>query len=198
MEEDEESKKRSMESAVADEESRKRGKRMMGILLKTLTEFKNEVDKPSDSDIKRAQVMQSVNEKLKLDKAEQARINERERQEKREKEDWERKEVEERVSCEFQEALESLQLNRKSCLNYLKTEAKPSLFYLPVKFKEIQIEKLDEAKQKFKKNEEEKEDKAKDKDQEKLDKQPVVNAVDATCHLHSAGSLPVKVVNSTE
>lgn len=113
-----------------DEESRKRGKRMMGMLLGTLSKFRHETENKSEAERKREQIDQRLCEKRLLDKEEQARITEKERLEMREKMEVQRKEVEAACMAEIAETTAEYQ---KLHSQFKKTSSTPSLFYKPNK-----------------------------------------------------------------
>lgn len=119
--------KRSKQEVIChDEESRKRGKRMLGMLLGTLDKFKKETESQSEADLKRQLVDQKLNEKRIQDKEEQARITEKERQERMERFELQRKEEQARMEKEMQEVIER---NAELLGNFKKTQAKPQIYY---------------------------------------------------------------------
>jgi flagellar biosynthesis GTPase FlhF len=126
--------------AFPDDQEKKRGRRMMGVLLGTLSKFRTEADPAAD---KQRQIQTKLAEKLQEERAVLAATVERERQEKIER----RKEMRAAWASKVNEELEQQKiLHKKLFSGFLKTEAKDgaaSLYYLPAKLTDDQQDLID-------------------------------------------------------
>jgi len=81
---------------MTNNEVKKRSQRLFGMLLGTLTKFKNESQNKTEAEIKREQIDQKLQEKLKKDHEELVEKMKREEQERKEKVAREKREAEEK------------------------------------------------------------------------------------------------------
>ncbi|CAG8460818.1 9443_t:CDS:2 [Acaulospora colombiana] len=84
-----------------DAEVKKRGQRLFGVINGTLTKFKNESQNKTEAEIKRDQIVQKTQEKLKKDHEELVNQMKTEEQERRERIAREKREAEERRNREL-------------------------------------------------------------------------------------------------
>jgi len=123
---------------TSGEETKKRSKNMFTMLVGTLQAFKNEISNKSEADQRREELEQKIQTKVKEEaenfKEEQRRVL----QEQKEKEQAVRDEIKQQQE---QKELELLNLKWDSHRNqlsaFLKTEAKPAIYYRPAKLDEI-------------------------------------------------------------
>lgn len=131
-------------SASSDEQEKKRGRRMMGVLLGTLSKFRTEVDPAAE---KQRQIQAKLAEKFQEERALLAATVEKERQEKIER----RKEMRAAREAKCSEEMaEKRAVNTKLFSGFFKTEAKegaPALYYLPAKLTEAQQDQIDRQKE---------------------------------------------------
>lgn len=127
-------------SLASDEESRKRGRRMLGLVLGTLQKFRS-TEKADTAADKQRQVQARLSERLQEERLVLAESLERERQERREKRErlraaWKAKED---AEAERRKQEHTLALSR-----FLKTEDSTvhSVLYMPAKMSAEQLEKV--------------------------------------------------------
>jgi len=130
-------------SKKMDEESKKRGRRMMGVLMGTLSQFKKS-DAADSTGIRQRQIQTKLLEKLAEERALLAEQVERERVERRgAAQALEAKHMEESVA-EMQRVRQEIDVAQRC---FLRTKTGPSLFYLPAVLLESQEETLREQQQ---------------------------------------------------
>ncbi|RIB05922.1 pinin/SDK/memA/ protein conserved region-domain-containing protein [Gigaspora rosea] len=113
-----------------NKEVKKRSRKMFGVLLDTLTKFKNESQNKTEAEIKREQIERKLQEKLKKEHEELQENIRREEQERRERIVREKREAEEKRT---NEAKICWATQKKNLANFLRTSTQPSLYYLPAK-----------------------------------------------------------------
>ncbi|CAG8499423.1 4007_t:CDS:2 [Dentiscutata heterogama] len=102
-----------------NKEVKKRSRKMFGVLLDTLTKFKNESQNKTEAEIKREQLERKLQEKLKKEHEELVENIRKEEQERRERIVREKREAEEK-----------------------RTNEAPSLYYLPVKMSQSVVQTI--------------------------------------------------------
>ncbi|CAG8615280.1 721_t:CDS:2 [Acaulospora morrowiae] len=122
-----------------DAEVKKRGQRIFGMLMGTLTKFKNDSQNKSEAEIKRDQIVQKTQEKLKKEHEELVNKMKTEEQERRERIAREKREAEERRIKELRECWSA---QKKNLANFLRTNAEPPLYYLPAKVSQPMVETI--------------------------------------------------------
>lgn len=121
-----------------DEESKKRGKRMMGVLMGTLSQFKKS-DAADSTGIRQRQIQRKLLEKLAEERVLLAEQVERERKERREAAQALKAKHMEESSAAMQRVRQEGEAAQRC---FLRTAAGPSLFYLPAVLLESQEEAL--------------------------------------------------------
>ncbi|RUS24259.1 pinin/SDK/memA/ protein conserved region-domain-containing protein [Jimgerdemannia flammicorona] len=109
---------------------RKRGQRMFANILGTLTKFKNESQHKSEAEIKREQIEQKLQEKLKRERDELS-IKMRKEDEDKKAKAIEQKKMEEEKRLNL--IRNTARLQKSYLANYILTDAQPRLYYLPAK-----------------------------------------------------------------
>ncbi|KAG9286404.1 hypothetical protein G9A89_014570 [Geosiphon pyriformis] len=128
---------------IKDGELKRRGQRMFGMILGTLTKFKNDSQNKTEAEMKREQIDQKLQKKLKKDKEELLEKMKKEDQEKRDKIAKQRKEEEERRQSQLRDCWLNQQ---KNLANYLSTSTEPHLYYLPARLSSRDLETIAEQK----------------------------------------------------
>ncbi len=123
---------------VVDVEEQKRGKRMMGVLLGTLSKFKEESSDPVLQ--KQRQIQTKLAERLQGERTILLETIERERQERIEQAELEREKWDEQCRTEIEETARQRRIN---LANFLVTSTAPPLFYLPAVLTEEQQEVIE-------------------------------------------------------
>ncbi|KAI8875018.1 hypothetical protein K501DRAFT_289540 [Backusella circina FSU 941] len=108
----------------------KRSKRLFGVLLNTLTKFKDDTQQTSQVDKNRKEINDKLHEKLEKEKQEMFEKS-KARKEEREKMFEMKTKEKNRLQEEKRELFQVEQMTHLS--HYLKTETKPCLYYLPKK-----------------------------------------------------------------
>ncbi|CAG8454825.1 10423_t:CDS:2 [Paraglomus occultum] len=124
-------------------ELKKRSQRMFGLMMGTLTKFKNDIQNKTEASLKQEKINQKIQEKLKKEREELAEKMKREEQEKREKIARQKKEDEERRVAELRECWSK---QKKNLANFLCTKTSPPLYYLPAKLSSASLETIAEQK----------------------------------------------------
>lgn len=124
---------------MSNNEVKKRSQRLFGMLLGTLTKFKNESQNKSEAEIKREQIDQKLQEKLKKDHEELVEKMKREEQERKEKIAREKKEAEEKRINDLKECWKN---QKRNLANFLCTTTEPPLYYLPAKLSQPMLETI--------------------------------------------------------
>ncbi|RHZ89763.1 hypothetical protein Glove_11g72 [Diversispora epigaea] len=124
---------------IKDAEVKKRGQRIFGVLLGTLTKFKNDIQNKTEADIKREQIVQKTQDKLKKEHEELVNKMKKEEEERKEKIAKEKKEAEEKRLKELQECWTT---QKKNLANFLRTNTEPSLYYLPARVSQPMVETI--------------------------------------------------------
>ncbi|KAI8813930.1 pinin/SDK/memA/ protein conserved region-domain-containing protein [Cladochytrium replicatum] len=117
----------------ADAELKKRSKRMFGVLLGTLTEFKQASTQKSEKDLRREQIIQKTQEKMQKEREELAAKVLQEQEERRKHFQEERKRLEKERAIYTKNALQS---QHEYFSRFIKTKSNPPIYYLPVKHNE--------------------------------------------------------------
>ncbi|CAG8551598.1 22417_t:CDS:2 [Dentiscutata erythropus] len=113
-----------------NKEVKKRSRKMFGVLLDTLTKFKNESQNKTEAEIKREQLERKLQDKLKKEHEELVENIRREEQERRERIVREKREAEEKRT------------NETNLANFLRTNTQPSLYYLPAKMSQSALQTI--------------------------------------------------------
>jgi len=120
-------------------EVKKRSQRLFGMLLGTLTKFKNESQNKTEAEIKREQIEQKLQEKLKKDHEELVEKMKREEQERKEKIAREKREAEEKRINDLKECWKN---QKRNLANFLCTTTEPPLYYLPAKLSQPMLDTI--------------------------------------------------------
>jgi hypothetical protein len=124
---------------MTNNEVKKRSQRLFGVLLGTLTKFKNEAQNKTEAEIKREQIDQKLQEKLKKDHEELVEKMKREEQERKEKIAREKREAEEKRINDLKECWKN---QKRNLANFLCTTTEPPLYYLPAKLSQPMLETI--------------------------------------------------------
>ncbi|CAL1298797.1 unnamed protein product [Larinioides sclopetarius] len=125
---DAKSRKDTIQEQNANSKVKARNRRMLGMILGTLQKFEHEAKKRKEQDLKRAEIEQKV---------EAAAAEEKERIKKEKEELFQtRREKQIQLRClekklEIAELHEVWEKNHRNMLNFIKTTAKPHIFFLP-------------------------------------------------------------------
>ncbi|CAG8556210.1 4940_t:CDS:2 [Cetraspora pellucida] len=122
-----------------NKEVKKRSRKMFGVLLDTLTKFKNESQNKTEAEIKREQIERKLQEKLKKEHEELVENIKKEEQERKERIVRERREAEEKRT---NEARVCWATQKKNLANFLRTNTQPSLYYLPAKMSQSVVQTI--------------------------------------------------------
>uniref|UniRef100_A0A1D1YF59 Uncharacterized protein C26F1.02 n=1 Tax=Anthurium amnicola TaxID=1678845 RepID=A0A1D1YF59_9ARAE len=124
---------------MTNNEVKKRSQRLFGVLLGTLTKFKNESQNKTEAEIKREQIDQKLQEKLKKDHDELVEKMKREEQERKEKIAREKREAEEKRINDLKECWKN---QKRNLANFLCTTTEPPLYYLPARLSQPMLETI--------------------------------------------------------
>ncbi|RIA94769.1 pinin/SDK/memA/ protein conserved region-domain-containing protein [Glomus cerebriforme] len=124
---------------MTNNEVKKRSQRLFGVLLGTLTKFKNESQNKTEAEIKREQIDQKLQEKLKKDHEELVEKMKREEQERKEKVAREKREAEEKRINDLKECWKN---QKRNLANFLCTTTEPPLYYLPARLSQPMLETI--------------------------------------------------------
>jgi len=124
---------------MTNNEVKKRSQRLFGMLLGTLTKFKNESQNKTEAEIKREQIDQKLQEKLKKDHEELVEKMKREEQERKEKIAREKREAEEKRINDLKECWKN---QKRNLANFLCTTTEPPLYYLPARLSQPMLETI--------------------------------------------------------
>ncbi|CAB4388536.1 hypothetical protein RhiirA5_353828 [Rhizophagus irregularis] len=124
---------------MTNNEVKKRSQRIFGMLLGTLTKFKNESQNKTEAEIKREQIDQKLQEKLKKDHEELVEKMKREEQERKEKIAREKREAEEKRINDLKECWKN---QKRNLANFLCTTTEPPLYYLPARLSQPMLETI--------------------------------------------------------
>ncbi|KAJ3112564.1 hypothetical protein HDU96_004415 [Phlyctochytrium bullatum] len=125
-----------------DPQQRKRGQRMFGVLLGTLSKFKETTNKKTEAEIRREQLEQRLQEKLKKEHEE---LQERVRQDQETKRARIAAQRQEEARKRAQTIKETQASQRANLARYLRTKTEPSVFFLPATHNDATRAMLDDA-----------------------------------------------------
>ncbi|KAI8813034.1 pinin/SDK/memA/ protein conserved region-domain-containing protein [Cladochytrium replicatum] len=137
--------KRPRPDVNADAELKKRSKRMFGVLLGTLSEFKQASTQKSEKDLRREQIILKTQEKMQKDREELAAKVQQEQEERRKHFQEERQRLEQERAIYTKNAL---QAQHEYFSRFIKTTSGPPIYYLPVKHNEKTAALLVESREK--------------------------------------------------
>lgn len=128
------SRQASLEEQKQDKKGTARNRRMFGLLLGTLQKFKDEAKESKDKEDQRKQIENKLEEKAKEEKEEIIKEKRQLFQERRQTQAKLRK-IEQKI--EIVETSQECQAERLKLVNFIRTTAKPHIFYLPKMMNEI-------------------------------------------------------------
>ncbi|RUS18472.1 pinin/SDK/memA/ protein conserved region-domain-containing protein [Endogone sp. FLAS-F59071] len=146
---------------------RKRGQRMFANILGTLTKFKNEAQHKSEAEIKREQIEQKLQEKLKRERDELSSKMRREEEQRKAKLIEQKRLDEERKINEVRNATRK---QRSRLANFLLTDAVPRLHYLPAKLTDDMTRQIESQRAKVADQLHEEEEQDRERERERQEK----------------------------